>query len=29
MLKIYKTTQVEKKVKKAKTISADSWIDMI
>ena len=29
MLKIYKTTQIEKKVKKAKTISADSWIDMI
>lgn len=29
MLKIYKTTQVEKKVKKAKKISEDSWIDMI
>ena len=29
MLKIYKTTQVEKKLKKAKKISADSWIDMI
>ncbi len=29
MLKIYKTTQVEKKLKKAKKISADSWIDMV
>lgn len=29
MLKIYKTTKVEKKLKKAKRISVDSWIDMV
>ncbi len=29
MLKIYKTTAVEKKIKKAKRISVDSWIDMV
>ncbi|MBQ6538900.1 MAG: magnesium transporter CorA family protein [Bacilli bacterium] len=29
MLKIYKTTAVEKKIKKAKRISVDCWIDMV
>ena len=29
MIKFYKTTSVEKKIKKTKTISADSWIDMV
>ncbi len=29
MLKIYKTTAVEKKLKKAKRFSVDSWIDMV
>jgi magnesium transporter len=29
MLKIYKTTKVDIKVKKAKRISVDSWIDMV
>ncbi len=29
MLKIYKTTSVEKKLKKAKRISTDCWIDLV
>ena len=29
MLKFYKTTAVEKKLKKAKTITENSWIDMV
>jgi len=29
MLKIYKTTSVEKKIKKAKKATIDSWIDMV
>lgn len=29
MLKIYKTTSVEKKIKKAKRATVDSWIDMV
>ncbi len=29
MLKIYKTTPVEKKIKKCKKITADSWIDLV
>ena len=29
MIKFYKTTSVEKKIKKTKTISADCWIDMV
>ena len=29
MLKVYKTTSLDKKVKKAKKISIDSWIDLV
>ena len=29
MLKFYKTTSVEKKIKKTKNVTADSWIDMV